>query len=257
MSKAFKAILVSTLVVLAASNLIGCGSSNNDQGASLTSLGYFEDSTGSTGFSGAIARINYDRMIFAENEKGNPPTLIAYMGLQNNLSEMFVNIRRIDCRYEIPGADPSVRIPSDSTGVAMHMAATGGEGGESKAYVGFMIVSTNLYQYLNVNQASLPELPFYMQITCSATGVTQAGDVITTNEAYFFVDFYEAPECCTIDPSNSSNSTDQGFHNGVGTGGTYNSYSTVNNTVDGESTITAIDEPVLEEPASEAQVLQQ
>lgn len=156
--------------------LNGCGSaSNNDQGTSFTAIGYFADTSGATGEAGQI-------VILSQSGNG----VITFMGLANRLSQQFIRVTRFDCDYNVPGS--AVPIPSDSFAVGTVMEAAG-DLGSSLGYVGFTIVSTDLIDFIIANISSLPPLPFRMNATCSATGVTQAGDVLVTNPISYFIQF--------------------------------------------------------------------
>jgi len=77
-------------------------------------------------------------------------------------------------------------------GAAGGGAAGGGAGGGvvggnatgigTQQYVVFKAISSSVFAYLNSNRNAFPELPFQLQITCSATGITNAGKVLETNQ---------------------------------------------------------------------------
>lgn len=241
MSKFFKKALISSLSVTLLGLAFGCGStSSNDQGVSVQNLGYFV--VGSTedpppGITGAILPLASDVALIAEVNDFFPTqgtglvdglTHFASMGVFNRMQNQFIRIVRIDCHYEIPGASPSLVIPTDSSNVSFIVNASVytpdnplGEAASSNTelfpnvvYAPFQILSPDLYAFLNANRTSLPELPFRMTATCTATGVTQAGDNLETNEMPYQIQFVEFTECCTGD-------TDfvPGFQIGAGTGG--------------------------------------
>lgn len=209
---------------------LGCGgSSNNDQGTSFLAFGWFTDSTGDTGATGSIAPLATDKPTIptentgaADGIIGDGNAVFAYLGLQNRLTTQFVRLVRIDCRYNVPGASPALQIPDDAANFSTVMgpaptddAATGGdEVLGNVSYSGFEILSPDLISFLNVNRNLLPELPFRMDVICNATGVSQAGDTLTTNDLSYFIQFVDSAECCTGEGQNG------GFQTGPGSGGT-------------------------------------
>lgn len=233
--------------------LVSCGgTTNNDQGASFLAFGYFQDESGEVGKTGESA------FLFADTAPGGFDGLltVAYLGMQNNLTKQFIRLVSIDCDYEVPGS--FISIPSDSfPGSAVIGPATSGttnSGTTTPAtntvgdagnifYFGFYVLSPDIYAFINNNKASFPELPFRMNATCSATGVTQAGDVITTNSLHYLIQFIEQAEV----------GAGNGPGVGVGTGGdlvTSGSTSalipnTNNVSTNSEDTATAIDQEIV------------
>lgn len=191
----------------------GCGSSsNNDQGTSFLALGFF-DSTGANGENGAFLPLFTDISAQGGALSGfDGLTRVAFIGLQNRLATQFIRVVRVDCSYDVQGS--SLTIPDDSFNFSTVLGGSdGGDGVANTSFSGFEIISPDIYSYLNNNQNSLPQLPFRMTVTCSATGITQAGDVLTTNPVQYFIQFLDIEECCPGTP---------GFQNGVGTGGDIN-----------------------------------
>lgn len=206
-------LLAATLLVggtLAA----GCGSvSNNDQGTSFLGIGYFADTAGSTGLSGANVLLGSDvsQISGVQGIAGGSNVPIqsdgsqfaVVMGVENRLATQFLRVVRIDCSYDIPGA--SITIPDDSYNVSLVIKATGDALDDpsqptingTAGYIQYNILSTDLFSYLNVNRNSLPALPFRMTATCHAVGVSQAGDVFEANELVFPITMVEAASCCT------------------------------------------------------------
>jgi hypothetical protein len=201
----FSKILMSCLVATIAIGTLGCGSStNNDQGTSFLNLGYFADSTGSEGSLGQIVPLSSATSSFG----GHGSDVRTFIGLVNLLSNQFIRVTRIDCNYDIAGADAGFSVPSDSMGISMILAASGtppdftpGGGGSvdgSPEYGEFQVVSSDILAYINANRNYLPQLPFRMIATCSATGVTQAGDILTSNAENYFIQFIEEDETAGV-----------------------------------------------------------
>jgi len=175
----------------------GCGSSTtNDQGTSFLALGYLANSDGSLGLTGIATPINRDvaanggapfpLSLEVDVEDGIQPPFI---GLENRLTEQFINVSRVDCDYDVPGG--SVAVPSDSFALALNLAprVTGDDdaavSGGSQAFAGFELISPDILAFLNASINSLPELPFRVVINCRAVGVSQAGDQFVTNDIFF------------------------------------------------------------------------
>lgn len=219
--------------ILAAALFVGatsCGSvSNNDQGTSFTAIGWYiidenDELIPST------TRVEPLALDTADPALGGGGGRAAFhlMGLQNRLSGQFININRVDCRYEVQGS--SIRIPNEAIPKGFVLGSFNGpfpdqpdvevdDEENTLPNVLFMnvdVVTTDIFSFLNVNRASLPELPFMMAATCKAVGTTQAGDVLETNEITLEVIFTDPAECCTGAP---------GFQNGPGSGGTPDTFS--------------------------------
>lgn len=212
---AFTIIGLSFLSVLAVS--CGSGGSRNDQGSSFLAFGYFADTTGEVGETGAILPMFTDFSVSGSDGLQR----ITYMGLRNLMTRQFVRVVRVDCDYQVEGS--FIKLPSDSFGFSTVLgpvpdAATGGEGEPIAqiAYSGFQVLSPDLYSFLNNNRSLLPELPYRMVATCAATGVTQSGTTMTTNSLNYFIQFVEPSECCT----GAENDQIPDFQQGAGTGGT-------------------------------------
>jgi hypothetical protein len=228
--KAIVACSVFALVFVMAS----CGGTgtNNDQGTSFLGLGFFLDTSGTIGLDEiAVA-------LFADSPSQSAVTLNgqtldaaaagAFLGVQNRLTAQFLRVTQITCLYDIPGSSipqiedsstfSSVLAPSPGVGGAA-ADPTGGVAtpGGSTGYLGFSLFSTDLIAYLNSITNDLPQLPFRMIVTCRATGISQAGDVLTTNDVQITALIAEFAECCD---GSTGASPAGGFQNGPGSGGT-------------------------------------
>lgn len=242
---------VISVVAGTALGLSSCGStSNNDQGASFTALGFYQTGDGDIGDSGTIVLINED----VPGSQGVFPLIVpidkdpeevgiqgGFIGLQNNLTSQFIRTVRVDCSYEVQGSDPSLQIPSDSFPVTTVLqpapadgsAATADSG--NRAFMQIEIVSPDVMQYLNVNQNYLPALPFRMTAICSAVGVSEAGDNLVTNPVLYTIQFADSPECCT---GTGTTGAGGGFQNGTGTGGSIDSFGSPTDGTDSTTTTT-------------------
>jgi hypothetical protein len=178
----------------------GCGSSsNNDQGTSFTALGFFVPGTaGGTGQNGTIIPL------FSDVSETDGLSNLTSIGVQNRLQSQFIRVVRVDCSYDVQGS--SLNIPDDSEPLGSIVEAGG------SSFIAIQVISPDIFSFLNNNQNSLPQLPFKMTVTCSVTGVTQAGDVLTTNPVHYPVQFVDTAEFFGGGPT----------VNGPGTGGTVN-----------------------------------
>lgn len=215
---------LATLALIAGMTACG-GGTNNDQGTSFTALGYFMTGDEESGDLGTIVYVNEDVPLngliplFVPVDKDPEEEGIqgGFLGVQNNLVSQYIRVTRIDCDYDIQGADPSLQVPSESFNLTSVIPAAGGESadgtetdGESKAFMQFIMVSPDILSYLAVNQSLLPELPYRMTSVCRAVGVTQSGDLVVTNDAPYTILFAEMPEGLGVVG---------GFDTGPGTGG--------------------------------------
>ena len=259
--RALPKVLTALAVMIAPSGCGSAGSTNNDQGTSFTNIGYFQagSSDDSNGLAGSIIALGTDRaFITAENTGGETvllegQILTAAMGLTNRLradtnqladeSGNFIQVTKIDCRYQVPGADPSLDIPTDTNFVGGLV-----EPGD-QLFVTFPIITPDLFAFLNASRNSLPEFPFRMFLACSATGVTRAGDTITTNESNFLVVVSDQAECCTGEgiTSDGGFSGGSGIQEGPGTGGTVDTFGGEDTTTTGGTTTGTTTAEVTEE----------
>lgn len=190
-------------------NALGGGSSNNDQGTSFLAFGYFggaDGGTGATGFNTFLSVDNNNNPDF-NGVIGTTPfdgrIATVFIGLQNRLSSQFIQVTRIDCDYTVPGSDPSLQIPSESFNTGSVIASSGdgvvnpAAGSGSTDKIEFPMLTPDLFSFLNVNRNLLPEVPFRMILECRAVGITQAGDVLVTNQLPFTVFFFDTAACCT------------------------------------------------------------
>ena len=262
MSITFRTAILGFLM-LAMFPISGCGeASNNDQGTSFTATGFFTDSTGETGLTGIDVASGIDNPVVTDPQANNVLVegryTVIYMGLENRMTRQFVRVTRIECSYEVEGA--SIAIPSDSFNSSLVVpagtSAAAAEGQAAtvepgQAFVGFEVLSVDLFSFLNNNIADFPQRPFRLIATCTAVGVTQAGDAIESNPLYFPIVISETAECCFGEGLTPSNG---GYQTGTGTGGTI-TFAEETTTTTGTSTTgapaTETSETAEEEPAEE------
>ncbi len=219
------------LVLVLFAGINGCGTAtNNDQGTSFMALGFFAEGGDEggvdpdTGQSGDTVPLFADRSGLTPMDPYDGNVVFARIGLQNRMTSQFIRVVRIDCSYTIAGSN--LQIPDDSFNATWTLGPAAATGGSSSAgavtsaaddtsYMGFDIVSTDLFAFLNANQNYLPKLPFRMIATCEAVGVTQAGNTVTTNPVSYYLLFADYAECCT-----GTGATSGGEQLGTGQGGT-------------------------------------
>ncbi len=270
--------LVTSAIALGA---VSCGgtSSNNDQGTSFLAFGYFADTTGETGSAGQLVILAPDSATVVATSNGvqflaDGNNVLTTIGLQNRLASQFIRVQRIDCSYNIPGADAGFSIPDDSfnsatiigasptaddrddeTGVAVPLGTEDG----SRGFVEFEVASPDILAYVNVNRNRLPELPFRMNVSCRAVGVTQSGDTLTSNELVYFIRFFDQAECCTGSDfetagdnvvTDGSIADDGGFQSGPGAGGDLTFDDGTNGSTVGTSTVTPAESGLVGESAT-------
>ena len=199
----FKFSLISSFAIFA---MTSCGgSTNNDQGTSFLALGWFigsgTDVSPSTQVDATISG--------AANLAGAGRAEFRLLGVENRLETQFIRITRVDCSYDVQGGDPSLIIPNDSVSKSFVLGANPGSdvltpAGDAQIgsadenarptvfFISVPVITTDVLAFLNANINLLPQLPFTMTTTCEAVGITQAGDVLTTNPASISVLLSEA-----------------------------------------------------------------
>ena len=218
-----KKLVISIFSILLGTGLAACGGgTNNDQGTSFLALGYFLIIEGEPE---PVSSITVN--LFSDNAPGfSDGTTISgnvAIGLENRLQNQFIRLERIDCTYSVPGANAGFAIPDDSffsstvlgaqppgniggssvfsTGIGSLTGAGGDADFESDdelvrpqvVFTTFPIASAELVQFLNLNGGSLPPPPFTLDSMCRGIGITQAGDVLTSNPVSFPVNFINSP----------------------------------------------------------------
>lgn len=209
-----------TLTLAGTMSLVGCGSAtSNDQGVSFTLLGFFTEApdaaadckTLPTGVLGLYMPLN-DPSSEVSPAAGDQ---LVYLGMQNNLSQQFIRTDRVFIEYYVPGAstqppstslpfsamiNPSVSSSTDGTSGGTTAAKafesslppSFGGGSCSRSYGGFTVVPEDVRSWMNFNRGELPEPPFVMTAIVSLTGITSAGDRLTSNEAS--IDIHVTPD---------------------------------------------------------------
>ena len=174
-------VAVSALVAVGSGGS-GCGTSN-DQGISFRATGWTEDAAGAnpvTGVSAPLACTNEIR---------------AAISLENNMLQG-IQVERGNFSYRVSGS--SLAIPNSQQAISARLGpATGQENSPPRSNFEVSVVPANIVEFLNNNRNQLPPLPFGMTVTATATGITDAGDQLTTNRIGFHVEWLEDDACET------------------------------------------------------------
>ena len=194
------------------------GTSSNDQGTSFRAIGYFTfcdpdepDVDALCGLSRAGASLFADAGGTLFGIGDGKQLGGTFIGFTNDLLTQFIRLDRIECSYDIQGA--SIGIPNDSASISTILGprcdsiTAAGECVEPPEVEGaisnpeariqaveFQVVSPDLFAYLNVNQSSLPPLPFRMTASCRGVGISQAGDVYESNPVNLPIQFFDESE---------------------------------------------------------------
>jgi len=200
-----KKVWLSFLSIVFGMTMTACGNnSNNDQGTAFLALGYFEfvdptspdDVVPVTGLTFDLeSDFEFGNGTAAGVGTGSFQTVL--IGLENRLATQFIRSERYDCSYDVPGAQPGLLIPDSVERASFVIGAAEGITTTAEGDTRFpsdndavrpqvlfsriSVLNTETVQFLNTNRNSLPQLPYSLTATCRAVGITQAGDVITTN----------------------------------------------------------------------------
>lgn len=184
------------IAIVCVLGLVSCGGggTNNDQGVAFTLLGF--SSQGSCTAGTADPNLTGLNVPFSEaiEDAGSSGGLVVGFNMRNNLCKQFIRTDQVFMDYFIPGA--AVQPPSSASALGAFMDATfddcDGEitgASASEACGETKVVPAQVRQWMILNRASLPELPFTMQIRATVSGITSAGDRLETNEAILNVQF--------------------------------------------------------------------
>ena len=110
-----------------------------------------------------------------------------YLGVENNLTELAMNVRTIDVRYEVVGSDVAIpshqiatgfQIPSASSTVA----TTSGQPNLVYAEMVAQFVPAMVLDFLREREGQLPEMPYQLNAYARATGQSEAGKQYRSGE---------------------------------------------------------------------------
>ncbi len=181
---------------------VACGSGGSQtDGLVLNATGIWrgaETISGTTitcvevGVSNAIVDNSYTLYLNRVNafpERTNPlaDPCGGYLGVENNLVELGMNVRAIDVRYEVVGSDIEIpsnqiatgfQIPSSSSTVA----TTSGQPNLVYAEMVAQFVPATVLNFLRERELQLPAMPYQMKAYARATGRSEAGKQYRSNE---------------------------------------------------------------------------
>lgn len=111
----------------------------------------------------------------------------AYLGVENNLTELAMNVRTIDIRYEAPGS--SVEIPSHQIATGFQIPAasstlTTPSGQPNLVYAEMVaqFVPATILNFLREHESELPAMPYQLIVYTTAKGQSAAGKQYRSNE---------------------------------------------------------------------------
>lgn len=192
----------------------GCGSSSNDQGISFTNLGFYDPDSTTSACEGGRPLVSVNVPLSSEDDgtDSGGGEVRAVVALQNNLSGQFVRLDRATIRYFASGA--STQPPATSIAISGLLGpatedeetdtdSSTGNGGTSGgtttlpdtvsnancADFDVPVVPASVVSFVNLNRDAFPELPFVMEVTFVAAGITSAGDRIESNSQTLRVQF--------------------------------------------------------------------
>lgn len=194
--------------LLVAGVLGSCGSaSNNDQGASFTLLGYFasvpsgDSTTLPTALSGLSILLTDSTSPETAPGAGNfgSGTVLAAVGVQNNLSAQFIRTDQVFFEYNVPGAQaqpPTTNYPlsvllgaadSNLSPTPTSTLPGGFNGLANRAFAEVPVLPAEIREWLSLNRDLLPDRPFTMTVRTVVSGVSSAGDRFDTNASELLV----------------------------------------------------------------------
>jgi len=111
----------------------------------------------------------------------------AYLGVENNLTELGMNVSAIDVRYEVVGSD--IEIPSNQIATGFQVpsssstvATTSGQPNLVYAEMVAQFVPATVLNFLREHELQLPAMPYQMKAYARATGRSEAGKQYRSNE---------------------------------------------------------------------------
>jgi hypothetical protein len=193
---------VAALTVVA--SLVACGGSggNNDQGIVFRATGIYRglesiqpdritctEPTVSNAIIDTSFTLSLSLPIEGFPDRFNPfaDPCGGYIGLQNNLSNQFMNVNEISLRYDVPGA--AVQVPDHSVSFGQTIPPSSfdgdspsGQGNLIYAELVGQIVPQTILVFLNQNVNRLPDTPYIMNVFLVARGQSDQGTNYQTNE---------------------------------------------------------------------------
>ncbi len=201
-------LLIALVATLAFTFISGCGgSSRNDQGTSMTFLGWYQSAPTSAtsnapGLSGAYMNIaaSVDEGSSGIGSIGGE--VLGFAAFTNHLGGQTVRMQRVFHTYYVPGgttnipdtsvASPAVLGPAEinegnqDLGENSSLPPSANAIAETQ-YVQIPIVPASTREFIALNRNNFPEPPFVLVVTSYGSGVTSAGIRIDSNPVEFEV----------------------------------------------------------------------
>lgn len=180
---------VATIALAAvAASWSGCGNSN-DQGISFRSLGFFMTGTGNPpeGDAGRCASL-VDATTIPNDTDGDGTLDGGFLGLENNMVQG-INLDHVDLTYHVNGS--RLLLPTDVAAISARLGPASGQepANAARVFTQILIVTPNIFKFLNDNLSKLPDQPFELVATAVAVGTTDSGDVVRSNRSLYQVSF--------------------------------------------------------------------
>jgi hypothetical protein len=191
------------VAVALAATAVACGGSggNNDQGIVFTATGLWraveqideritctvplstDNALPDTSFTLSLSGVQ----AFPDRSSPIGDPCGGWIGLQNNLTSLNINVQQILVRYEVPGA--SIQVPDNPVSFGLTLPSTSSDTNPASGQPGLVyaqlvgqIVPAPIMVFLNQNVDRLPATPYFMNVFITASGQSQTGDNYTTNE---------------------------------------------------------------------------
>lgn len=208
-----------------------CGSgSSNDQGTSFLAVNFTSVdgdlasgcTVSETPISQVTAFVNDDSTFGTCIQTNFPFAVRTGIQLTNLLSTQFIRTQSIECDYDVLQL-PGYFIPPTVTplsGVIDNTGDTNGEAVPEILTVGATIMGEDTFQYINARLNELPSFPINLAANCRVTGITSAGNVLTTNTLSLNVQLTELPEFFDTNATQPLSSGSEGEGGDLATGAT-------------------------------------
>jgi len=192
----FMKFLKVSLVTVLAVALTSCSTENNNEdGTSFLATAWFSD------FTAEFPIGNLTVPITLSGSDGQAP-VTAVLALQSRLSEQFLTVNRVECSYSASAADQSLIIPNRTNPTGLVLGGTDGldSGTSNSGLAEVTVIDPEIFGFLRANAGLLPRLPFNVLASCAAIGVSQAGDIFTSNSLPISVTLVEPAPVAPVLP---------------------------------------------------------
>lgn len=189
------------ITLLAASTLVaGCGGgSNNDQGVSFSLIGFNSVDDQNACEADQFVSENRTNISFGDTTENlasaNFTPLAQCMTVRNNMSSQGIRVDRAILNYNVAGSSLQPPRTTVATSKLLGVSESGYEtppdsslppgfaGIAPESLIAPIIIPPSIFEYLNLNRNSFPDLPYILETCVTLSGVTTSGQRINTNEA--------------------------------------------------------------------------